>query len=204
MCCREKECPKNHIEHFTLEEEGPDGTTIQTKCAKVWFKHHKNSRRDGYVFLLTTPELVPVLDMVEKAHAHLVEPEEEEGRCPALFPNKFMMPHQSDASMSQACTKALSPPGQHVTANAMRHAFSTTWRDFFDHTKGIQVVTKELENGAAHLMGNRPPSWDATYDNNHKTRAMGKVVKLYPQFIEWVREQAKLKKKVVPRNPLDS
>ena len=204
LCCRDKSCPKNHIEHFTLEEVEPDGTTTHVKCAKVWFKHHKNARRDGMVCLLTTPELVPVLDMVEKAHAHLVEPEAGSRRCPALFLNSFMMPHQSDASFSQYCTKALSHPGQHVTANAMRHAFSTNWRDFFDHTKGIQVVTKELEEGAAHLMGNRPPSWDATYDNHHKTRAMAKAVKLYPQFSEWVREQAKLKRKVVPRNPLDS
>lgn len=170
--------------------------------AKVWFKHHKNERRDGTVCLLTTPELVPLLDMLEKAHAFLVEPEPMSRKCAAIFTNSYMKPHQSDASFSMFCTKALSYGGQKVTANAMRHAFSTSWRDFFDHTKGIQLVTRELEDGAAHVMGNRPPSWDATYDNNKKTRAMAKAIKLYPNFIEWVKEQAKLKKQVVPRNPL--
>lgn len=196
-------CIKNHIEHFTLEEEGPDGTIIKTDMAKVWFKHHKNEGRDGTVCLLTTPGMVEVFGMLEKAHAHLVEPEPLSRKCPSLFTTTFMKPHQSDASFSQACTKALSHGGERVTSNAMRHAFSTNWRNFFEHTKGIQLVTQELEDGAAHLMGNRPPSWDAAYDNNRKTRAMAKAIKLYPHYLDWVKEQAKMKKQVVPRNPLD-
>lgn len=41
---RSKECPKNHIEHFTMEDMGEDGTTHTTKGATLHIHHHKVRR----------------------------------------------------------------------------------------------------------------------------------------------------------------
>lgn len=41
LVCSKKECPKNHIEHFTIEEEGEDGSTHTIKGATMHLPHHK-------------------------------------------------------------------------------------------------------------------------------------------------------------------
>lgn len=43
--CRDKECPKNHIEHFTMDEEGEDGAMHTIKGATMHIHHHKVGRR---------------------------------------------------------------------------------------------------------------------------------------------------------------
>lgn len=40
--CRDKECTKNHFEHYTLDEEGEHGGAHATKeMANVCIAHHK-------------------------------------------------------------------------------------------------------------------------------------------------------------------
>jgi hypothetical protein len=45
--CSGKECPKNHIAHFTIEEKGEDGAIHTTKGATMHIEHHKVRARGG-------------------------------------------------------------------------------------------------------------------------------------------------------------
>jgi len=45
------------------------------------------------------------------------------------------------------------------------------------------------------------PAWDATYDDNVRSRAKERVLLLYPKFQEFVMAKASKRKQIRPRNP---
>ena len=47
--CSGKECPKNHIAHFTIEGRGGDGAIHTTKGATMHIEHHKVRAMGGWV-----------------------------------------------------------------------------------------------------------------------------------------------------------
>ena len=65
----------------------------------------------------------------------------------------------------------------------------------------LQMLGSQVEAAAAYLMGNTPAAWDAVYDDNMRTRAKDKGLKLYPKFVEYVQAEAAKKKQHRPRNP---
>ena len=195
LWCRDEECPKNHFVHYEeVVEDG--GTTTTTKCAKLNFVHHKNERRQGPAILPVAPEVVEVLTLLEQASKH-VAPD-----APTIFFSSNKAAYSSDY-WSQIGKAALSEGGTPCTARDMRHEFSTCWRDFVDHVPNsvLQMLGSQVEAAAAYLMGNTPAAWDAVYDDNMRTRAKDKVLKLYPKFVEYVQAEAAKKKQQRPRNP---
>lgn len=198
--CRKPGCVKNHVEHY--EEECTDpltGEKTTTKAARLKCIHHKNERRDqgGVATLPCAPQLVLPLELLERAAKHIGP------QCPTLFQSIHMQPY-SEPYFSQVASAALSLGSQHVTATDMRHEFCTAWRDFLD---SIQVALLGLgsnlaEAAAASLMGNSPSSWDATYDDNRRLRAMDRIISMYPRFRQFVEAEHAKKKRQRPRNPL--
>lgn len=193
--CRKVDCPKNHIEHYDEVVEDGD-TTTTTKCAKLHFVHHKNERRQGAATLPVASEVVDVLTLLEQASRHLAP------QAPTIFFSSNKSAYSSDY-WSQIGKAALSVGGTPCTARDMRHEFSTCWRDFVDHVPNsvLQMLGSQVEAAAAYLMGNTPAAWDAVYDDNMRTRAKDKVLKLYPKFVEYVQAEAAKKKQHRPRNP---
>lgn len=111
------------------------------------------------------------------------------------------MPYTEDTYFSNHCTKVLSIGGHHCTATDMRHAFSTAWRDFL-LVRGGGQVDQELEAAAAALMGNKPASWDACYDDKARARPWTKMMALYPAFRAWVKAEHASKRQEQARDPL--
>ena len=195
LTCSEDDCPKNHIiHHDDTVVEG--ATTTTTKCAKFHFVHHKNERRQGAVILPVAPKVVELLTLLEQASKYLAP------QAPTLYFSSNKTPYSSDY-WSQIGKRALSAGGTPCTARDMRHEFSTSWRDFVDHVPNsvLQMLGSQVEAAAAFLMGNTPDAWDAVYDDNMRTRAKEKVLKLYPKFVEYVQAEAALKRQQRPRNP---
>lgn len=56
MVCRAHDCPKNHIEHYRIEDEGEDGAIHITKKATMHIYHHK-VRSEEEVALLRGVEM---------------------------------------------------------------------------------------------------------------------------------------------------
>lgn len=196
IACRETECSKNHFEHFDVVE-GEEPNMVTTKHAKIHFVHHKNDRIHGAVTLPVAPEVVEVLTMLEQAASFLTP------ICPTIWSSSFKEPYQKDY-WSQIGKAALSlGVGSPCNARELRHEFSTHWRDFIDHAPSnvLQMLGTQLEAAAAFLMGNTPAAWDATYDDNMRTRAKERVLKLYPNFVEYVKSEHNKKKQVRMRNP---
>lgn len=71
-------------------------------------------------------------------------------------------------------------------------------------SQASQATGSMLEAAAAHLCGNSSKAWDSTYDDHMKTRAIGRVLALYPSFQQWVQAQAAQARAQLPRNPLQS
>ncbi len=194
--CSKEECPKNHIHHFEVVVDNGDGTTSTTKGARLHLEHHKNSRKLGAAIIPLPDAMVEVVSLMERASHHLAP------GCPTLFCNKsggpLVGPH-----ISIVAKDLLSMGNMKCTATDMRHEFSTNWRDFMDSVSGqlLGMVASHVEGAAAFMMGNSSASWDATYDDNMRTRAKDRVLKLYPKFQEFVVAEAKKKKQVRPRDP---
>ncbi|KAI3426834.1 hypothetical protein D9Q98_006781, partial [Chlorella vulgaris] len=191
----DEDCPKNHIEHFEeVVEEGTNTTT--TMCARLHFVHHKNERRQGPAILPVAPEVVEVLTVLEQASRHLAP------QAPTIFFSSTKTAYSSEYC-SQIGKVALTVGSTPCTAMDMRHEFSTSWRDFVDHvpTSVLQMLGSQVEAAAAYLMGNTPSAWDAVYDDNLRTRAKEKVLKLYPTFVEYVLAEAAKRRQQRPRNP---
>lgn len=193
--CSGDECSKNHFEHYEHEEE-IDGTITITKHAKIHFVHHKNERKAGPAIIPVAPEMVDVLIMLEQAANHLAP------NCPTIWSSSMKMPY-GDEYWSHIGKGVLTDGDTPCTARDMRHEFSTWWRNFIDHAPAsvLQMLGNQVEEAAAYLMGNTTSAWDATYDDNIRTRAKDRVIKLYPKFVEYVKAEAAKKKQMRPRNP---
>lgn len=197
---RDKLCPKNHIKHTTMELIIPETEELeQTLQSQLELKHHKNSGRRGLDVVPMAQAMVEPLNQLEQAARVLAK----SSNCPTLFFSKGPPPAPySEGYFSQVATGLLSTPRQHTTANALRHMFSTQFRNFRSSQVARQEQLEvELEEAAAALMGNSPPAWDATYDDAAQLRKKLKVLEEYPKFKEWVKAQAALHKQVKPRNP---
>ena len=203
--CRGTKCPKNHIEHFTEVVTNPaTGLNEHTKKATFIFIHHKNSSRQGKEELPASQQLVEPLALLEKAARVLGS-----ASCPTLIIKKKeghedqLIPyHELDPTFSSTCTKLLSSAAMGtINAVDVRHAFSTAWRNFQQSPVGQQYVTKLIEAAAAAMCGNTSAAWDATYDDEQKTRGMHQVLVLWPRFTAWVKASAALKRHNIPRNP---
>ena len=194
--CRKEECPKNHIVHYDVEVEEEDGTTTTIKGAKLHLEHHKNERKQGPAIIPLPPKMVEVVTMLEQASVFLA-PE-----CPTLFFNKAGNPH-SGPHISIVAKDVLSIGTLRCTATDMRHEFSTSWRDFMDCANGQveDMLARHVEGAAAYMMGNSSAAWDATYDDNMRSRAKERVLILYPKFKEFVMAEASKRRQVRPRNP---
>lgn len=186
------ECPKNHIEHYTVLDN--DGTVI-SKGARLHLVHHKNERKDGHLILPLADSIVDVLDMMEKASKHLAQD------CPTIFMKPSKRLPFDDAYFSQYCTSALSFGNRTSTATNMRHEFASWFRDFNSSQAASNNMQDDLEEAAATMMGNKPPSWDAAYDDKARIRPMEKVLAVYPAFKAWVMNEYATKRQQVPRDP---
>ncbi|MFN7835817.1 MAG: hypothetical protein ACK5NY_08560 [Burkholderiaceae bacterium] len=87
-------------------------------------------------------------------------------------------------------SKAISVDGVHLTANDVRHMFVTLWRDFLSSpsTKLLDLTIHQASACAADLMLNSTSAWDISYDDTTRNRAIHLVLKLWPKFIEFVKE----------------
>lgn len=108
LACRRLECPKNHIEHFTVQQEAEDGQVAATERATVSWAHHKNEHKDGMVVHPVNQPLVEVLKLLEQASHHL-----QPGSASMWF--NLSGEAYSREYWSQICTAALSYGGQHIT-----------------------------------------------------------------------------------------
>ena len=196
--CRKKDCTKNHIVHSTLELINPETEELeQTEQCRLELKHHKNAGRKGIDVVPIHSALVQPLKMLEQAARVLART----ASCPTLFFRRGPPPRPySEEYSSQAATSLLSSHGHHTTTTDVRHLFSTQFRNFRGSTAASRLEV-ELEEAAAALMGNSPPAWDATYDDDAQLRRKLRVLEEYPKFKEWVKTQAALHKQVKPRNP---
>lgn len=195
LACSDEDCPKNHFEHYEQEVD-TDGTISITKHAKIHFVHHKNERKAGPAIIPVAPEMVEVLIMLEQAAMHLAP------NCPTIWSSSFKLPY-GDEYWSTIGKGVLTDGDTPCTARDMRHEFSTMWRNFIDYAPAsvLQMLGNQVEAAAAYLMGNTTAAWDATYDDNIRTRAKDRVIKLYPKFVEYVKAEAAKKKQLRPRNP---
>lgn len=196
LVCRKDSCPKNHIVHYEVVVQNEDGSTTTTKGAKLHLEHHKNERRQGTAIIPLPAFMVEVVTLMEQASVHLAP------GCPTLFFNKSGQPY-SGPYISIAAKDVLSLGNTQCTATDMRHEFSTNWRDFMDSASGqvVDMVARHVEGAAAYMMGNSSAAWDATYDDNMRSRAKERVLLLYPKFQEFVMAEASKKKQIRPRNP---
>lgn len=195
--CRKDDCPKNHIVHFDVEMEDEDGTTTTIKGAKLHLEHHKNERKQGPAIIPLPSQMVEVVTLLEQASQHLAPD------CPTLFFNQSGQPY-SGPHISIDARGVLSIGSTKCTATDMRHEFSTSWRDFMDSASGQveDMLARHVEGAAAYMMGNSSAAWDATYDDNMRSRAKERVLILYPKFKEFVMAEASKRRQVRPRNPL--
>jgi hypothetical protein len=182
--------------HYGIVVENEDGTTSTTKGAKLHLEHHKNERKQGPATIPLPPTMVEVVTLLEKASLYL-SPD-----CPTIFINKggdpLFGPH-----ISIAAKDVLSFGSSKCTATDMRHEFTTCWRDLMDSAHGqvADMLARHLEGATAYMMGNSSAAWDATYDDNMRTRAKERVLKLYPKFQELMKAEAGMRRQVRPRNP---
>lgn len=58
-----------------------------------------------------------------------------------------------------------------------------------------------MEEAAAALMGNSPAAWSSSYDDGRHVRDMRRIIAAYPKYKKWVRSNAKLARRLVPRDP---
>jgi hypothetical protein len=195
---RDKDCPKNHIEHITTTQK--DGAT--TDKGFFHLLHHKEQKH-GPIRSPLAPAMVKVVTMLEKASHHLAS------RCPTIFPNQQGKPCSTTVfqhvSMGwwvvvavdggwrvngknshtisipspslQRVTTALSIlKDSHVTATDIRHEVSTKWRNWVSTEEAMkELLGLNLEKAVAHMMGNSPASWDAAYDDFKLGRDQQKV-----------------------------
>jgi hypothetical protein len=194
--CRKEECPKNHIEHFEVVVEGEDGSSTTTKGARLHLVHHKNGRKWGAGIMPLSAAMVEVVTLMEQASMHLAPD------CPTLLFNHGGTSY-SGPYISMAAKDVLSIGTTKCTATDMRHEFSTNWRDFMDSSSGnlVDIMVSHVEGAAAYMMGNSSAAWDATYDDNMRSRAKERVLLLYPKFQEFVVAEARKRRQVRPRNP---
>lgn len=190
MPCSKEDCLKNHIVHYDIKH----GSTT-TPMANIHIHHHKNERRDGGVVMPVAQGLVEPLAMLEKASTMLAP------NCPTIFFKPSLKVPYSEEYFSMASTSALSFDNLRCTATNMRHEFSTNWRDFQEAQATSNNQVDMLEGAAATMMGNKPPSWDAAYDDKAASRPMQQVLATYPAFKAWVKSEAAAKKRCLPRNP---
>lgn len=196
LVCSKADCPKNHFVHYDVVVENEDGITSTSKGAKLHLEHHKNDRKHGPVIIPLPAIMVEVVTLLEQASQHLAPD------CPTLFHNQSGQPY-SGPHISIAAKDVLTIGTTKCTATDMRHEFSTNWRDFMDSASGqvVDMLTRHVEDAAAFMMGNSSASWDATYDDNVRSRAKERVLMLYPKFQEFVMAEAGKRKQIRPRNP---
>ena len=196
LVCSKEECPKNHIVHMEEDQVASDGTIITIQGAKLHLEHHKNERKQGPAIIPLPSSFVGVLSLMEKASKHLA-PE-----CPTLLCTQSGEP-LSGPHMSIVAKRLLSNGKTQCTATDMRHEFTTNWRDFMDSSSGQveSLLTGQVEGAASFMMGNSPAAWDATYDDNIRSRAKERVLKLYPKFQEFVKAEGQKRKQMRLRDP---
>jgi precorrin-6B methylase 1 len=69
--------------------------------------------------------------------------------------------------------------------------FATAWKDFVNspivaHT---QLSSMQLTAAAADMMLNSTEVWDRHYDDSNRGRGTQLVLDLWPQFVEFVKQQ---------------
>jgi len=193
LSCREEDCVKNHIEHYEVVD---DATGTVTPMARIHLVHHKNGRRDGTAVLPVGGLLVEALALLERA-AKVLAPD-----CPTIFFRWGNLQPYGMTHFPLACSKALAIGQHHCTATDMRHEFSTAWRDWEASKAGISQGPQQLEAAAATMMGNRPCSWNATYDDSAAGRPLQQVMAVYMEFCTWVEARHKNKRVQRERDPL--
>jgi hypothetical protein len=189
------------VYHYEESSTNPDtGERTSTKQAQLVFYHHKNERRDrgGAATLPVAPEMVGPWELLEKA-TNWFAPD-----CPTLFCVPSSKQPYTEAYFSIGSCSILCLGEERVTANNMRHGFSTAWRNFMDNLQDSAWGGRlgVLEAAAATLMGNTSSSWDAAYDDDIRIRGLNKIVSLYPKFRQFVYSQHARQREQRARNPL--
>lgn len=174
MCRAPSECPKNHVHYF--EDRHGHHATLNAS-------HFKNDTLKGEQALPLSSSLLKPISSLEKAiHA-----------CFPPTPLLFFGLHGNlinDKYMSSVVSKAISLEGVHLTANDVRHMFVTLWRDFLNSpsTKLLDLSIHQASACAADLMLNSTASWDISYDDTTRRRAIHLTLSLWPKFVEFVKE----------------
>lgn len=156
--------------------------------ADVQLVHYKNTATKGPQMLPISPQLLPLLTLLEKAAAAQHTP------TSLLFCMTSGQPYQ-EAYFSTRCTIALSFGDHHLAAKDYRHMFVTAWRDFVNtpHAKLAELNSVALEEAAANMMLNSTSAWDKAYDDTNRDRGMARVMALWPAFVEYVKHRYELK-----------
>lgn len=178
--CSEEDCTSNRFD-FYKDRKGHH--------VDIVLLHFKNDSDKGKMRLQMAPKLLPLLAMNERAAA-------------CHQPATHMLFCKRDGGMygqcywSATCTETLSlPSGVKLNANKLRHMFATAWRDFV-HSPGAlegcvpfsSIMRVELTAAAAGAMLNSVDMWDKHYDDSFRHRGMAEMCKLWPRFVEFVKE----------------
>lgn len=187
--CSNDTCPKNHFEYY----HDNNGYHVDFKMV-----HYKNDSTKGQATLPLAPKLLEKLVLLEKGRR-------------AVFPKSPTLFHKFDGSPFAApyfsiyCAKLLCFKGRTFHAIAMRHIFATSLRDFSNSPKSklLQRAIDELEVDCATMMGNKPPSWDAAYDDGSTlSRKISLAISHWADFEAFVKASHELIKSRVPFDPL--
>lgn len=188
--CRSKDCTKNHFIYY----EDKLGYHVNLELV-----HYKNASTKGKITLPMSPRAFKLL-------THL-----EQGR-EACFPNAPSLFLRKDGNtfspthFSMYCANLLTlKEGLHVHATALRHFFSSTFRDFLHsaHANMMEQAMKEMQAFATTLMLNSEGAWDATYDEvSPIAREMSSAMAMWQSFEKFVHEAHAIAKSKKPINPL--
>ena len=230
--CSDKECPKNHIAHFTSEEKGEDGAIHTTKGATMHIEHHKVRAMgrwgEGGLHMPCNPSPSPPTHpinvqptclqnqgkwgaitiplppfMVEVLEVMERASHHLAPKCPTLIFTPTKAPYLEDGAFSQLTTALLSIHHKHATAMDMRHQFITAFEDYRVAHPEVFAKGSQVREAVARWMGNSTSAWAKAYDSKATSRAMQEVATVYPTFQEWVRAQARRAKTKRPRDPLE-
>lgn len=189
ISCRDGKCKTNHFVFFH-DKNGYH--------AEFYMVHFKNESAKKQCTIPLAPKLMEKIVYLEKGR-QAVYP-----RSPTLF-------HKGNGSVFAApyfstyCARLMTFGNSTFHAIAMRHVFATSLREFAHSPKSklLQRAIDELERDCATLMGNKPTSWDAAYDEGSSlTRKISLAIAHWPDFEAFVKETDSLLKSRKPFDPL--
>lgn len=146
--------------------------------------HFKNDSVKGEQHLPLTPSLLEKFVYLEQAIASKMH------NSPTLFCSHSGDVYGEDY-FSTICSGVLSYDGVHLTCNDLRHKFVTSWRDFVNSptTQLYEFSVQQACAAASNLMLNSTQVWDATYDDTNRARGILIVMRLWPKFLNFLKEQ---------------